>query len=147
MTSREWSRASYHAEDNNCFTFVLSVLRRLNQRPFTGQAILSSCHSCLLSCHSCHIFALSPQKAQPAPLYRSDKIRPIRGQDILLKTLQYIMATIALTTDNVMIINVSDWASSKVSFCQKLILPKTVLAGKYIMLHRKLAQNNGLIVV
>ena len=57
------------------------------------------------------------------------------------------MATIALTTDNVMIINVSDWASSKVSFCQKLILPKTVLAGKYIMLHRKLAQNNGLIVV
>ena len=41
----------------------------------------------------------------------------------------------------------SDWASSKVHFCQKLILPKTVLAGKYIMLYRKLAQNNGLIVV
>ena len=40
-----------------------------------------------------------------------------------------------------------DWANSKVNFCQKLILPKTVLAGKYIMLHRKLAQNNGLIVV
>ena len=53
----------------------------------------------------------------------------------------------------------------KVSFCQKLILPKTVLAGKYIMLfrwlssgvkepflywcglnYRKLQQHNGLIV-
>ena len=40
-----------------------------------------------------------------------------------------------------------DWASSKVDFCQKLILPKTVLAGKYIMLYRKLTQNNGLVVV
>jgi len=38
------------------------------------------------------------------------------------------------------------WASSKVSFCQKLILPKTVLAGKYIMLYRKLQQHQGLIV-
>ena len=36
VSSREWSRASYHAEENNCFTFVLSVLRRLNQHPFTG---------------------------------------------------------------------------------------------------------------
>jgi len=40
----------------------------------------------------------------------------------------------------------SDWATSKVSFCQKLILPKTVLAGKYIMLFRKLQQNQGMIV-
>lgn len=40
-----------------------------------------------------------------------------------------------------------DWSSSKVNFCQKLILPKTVLAGKFIMLYRKLTQNNGLIVV
>jgi len=40
----------------------------------------------------------------------------------------------------------TEWASSKVSFCQKLILPKTVLAGKYIMLFRKLQQNQGLIV-
>jgi len=40
----------------------------------------------------------------------------------------------------------TDWATSKVSFCQKLILPKTVLAGKYIMLYRKLKQNQGLIV-
>jgi len=38
------------------------------------------------------------------------------------------------------------WASSKVSFCQKLILPKTVLAGKYIMLFRKLKENKGLVV-
>ena len=38
VNSRDWSRASYHAEENNCFTFVLSVLRRLNQRPFTGVA-------------------------------------------------------------------------------------------------------------
>ena len=41
----------------------------------------------------------------------------------------------------------TDWSSSKVNFCQKLILPKTVLAGKFIMLYRKLTQNNGLIVV
>ncbi len=28
------------------------------------------------------------------------------------------------------------WAASKVEFCQKLILPKTVMAAKYIMLYR-----------
>ena len=28
------------------------------------------------------------------------------------------------------------WAVSKVDFCQKLILPKTVMAAKYIMLYR-----------
>lgn len=38
------------------------------------------------------------------------------------------------------------WASSKIDFCQKLILPKTVLAGKYIMLYRKLQENQGTIV-
>jgi len=38
------------------------------------------------------------------------------------------------------------WASSKVSFCQKLILPKTVLAAKYIMLFRKLQENMGVVV-
>ena len=42
---------------------------------------------------------------------------------------------------------ISEWSSSKVDFCQKLILPKTVLAGKYIMLYRKLTQNNGVVVV
>jgi len=75
LAAGDWSRGNYHSEDFNCFTFVLTFLRMLNQRPFT------------------------------------------------------------------------DWASSKVHFCQKLILPKTVLAGKYILLYRKLAQNNGLIVV
>ena len=38
------------------------------------------------------------------------------------------------------------WASSKVSFCQKLILPKTVLSGKYITLFRKLQENKGVVV-
>ena len=38
------------------------------------------------------------------------------------------------------------WASSKVSFCQKLILPKTVLAGKYIMLFRKLQENKEVVL-
>jgi len=75
LTTDQWSETRYHEDDNNCFTFVLTFLRTLNQRPFT------------------------------------------------------------------------DWASSKVDFCQKLILPKTVLAGKYIMLYRKLTQNNGLVVV
>jgi len=38
------------------------------------------------------------------------------------------------------------WAESKVDFCQRLILPKTVMAAKYIMLHRKVKENRGLIV-
>jgi len=74
LANKDWSSHAYSEEENNCFSFVLSLLTELNQHPFT------------------------------------------------------------------------EWASSKVSFCQKLILPKTVLAGKYIMLFRKLQQNNGLIV-
>ena len=34
----------------------------------------------------------------------------------------------------------------QVSFCEQLVLPKTVLAGKYIMLYRKLRENGGVIV-
>ena len=88
--SLDWSKASYHTEDNNCFTFVLTFLKMLNQHPFTGNL----------------------------------QTPPLSFNTIIL-----------------------DWSSSKVNFCQKLILPKTVLAGKFIMLHRKLTQNNGLIVV
>ena len=92
LAAGDWSRGNYHSEDFNCFTFVLTFLRMLNQRPFTGK----------------------------------------------------ILIELHFTKHKLMI---TDWASSKVHFCQKLILPKTVLAGKYIMLYRKLAQNNGLIVV
>jgi len=38
------------------------------------------------------------------------------------------------------------WAESKVEFCQRLILPKTVMAAKYIMLYRKVKGNGGMIV-
>lgn len=38
------------------------------------------------------------------------------------------------------------WAQCKVEFCQRLILPKTVMAGKYIMLYRKVIENDGVIV-
>ena len=93
--SLDWSKASYHSDDNNCFTFVLTFLRMLNQHPFTGRF--------------CWILTE-------------------------LLSLQYMTVF-------------TDWSSSKVNFCQKLILPKTVLAGKFIMLYRKLIQNNGLIVV
>lgn len=40
----------------------------------------------------------------------------------------------------------SGWAQSRVDFCQRFVLPKTVMAGKYIMLYRKLRDNNGIIV-
>lgn len=39
------------------------------------------------------------------------------------------------------------WAASKVEFCQKLILPKTVMAAKYIMLYRKVRDHQGIMVV
>ena len=38
------------------------------------------------------------------------------------------------------------WASSKVEFCQQLVLPKTVMAAKYIMLARKINENKGIVV-
>lgn len=40
----------------------------------------------------------------------------------------------------------SSWASSRVDFCQRFVLPKTVMAGKYIMLYRKLRDHHGIIV-
>ena len=36
LQSHDWSRDSYHVEENNCFTFVLAFLTMLNQHPFTG---------------------------------------------------------------------------------------------------------------
>ena len=46
--SLDWSKASYHSEDNNCFTFVLTFLRMLNQHPFTGTDLLSSFQCAML---------------------------------------------------------------------------------------------------
>ena len=36
-TSLDWSETTYHSENNNCFTFVLTFLKMLNQHPFTGK--------------------------------------------------------------------------------------------------------------
>ena len=36
LETGDWSRQNYHSEENNCFTFVLTFLRMLNQHPFTG---------------------------------------------------------------------------------------------------------------
>ena len=40
-TTLDWSKANYHSDDNNCFTFVLTFLRMLNQHPFTGTVLLA----------------------------------------------------------------------------------------------------------
>ena len=45
----DWSKASYHSEDNNCFTFVLTFLRMLNQHPFTGTDLLSSFQQAIMT--------------------------------------------------------------------------------------------------
>ena len=42
LTTDQWSETRYHEDDNNCFTFVLTFLRTLNQRPFTGELIQRS---------------------------------------------------------------------------------------------------------
>ena len=39
LTTDQWSETRYHEDNNNCFTFVLTFLRTLNQRPFTGELI------------------------------------------------------------------------------------------------------------
>ena len=40
LTTDQWSETRYHEDDNNCFTFVLTFLRTLNQRPFTGENLI-----------------------------------------------------------------------------------------------------------
>ena len=37
LLAQDWSKESYHVEENNCFTFVLTFLKMLNQHPFTGK--------------------------------------------------------------------------------------------------------------
>ena len=40
LAAGDWSRGNYHSEDFNCLTFVLTFLRMLNQRPFTGTILI-----------------------------------------------------------------------------------------------------------
>ena len=50
LLAQDWSKESYHVEENNCFTFVLTFLKMLNQHPFTGKtSIFLFTLPCLIS--------------------------------------------------------------------------------------------------